>query len=132
MGLPLTRLVAAESTSAAGLAPRADSCILLFLNGGPSHLDMWKVRQPPVRADQADAIPRPDIECDVPENRLGVELTREVSGGEQDHSVCERLRVRASLNRSGRSGSSEVLPPPPVWAKRATKSCRLTGLFGRS
>lgn len=27
-----------------GRAPRADSCILVFLNGGPSHLDMWDMK----------------------------------------------------------------------------------------
>jgi hypothetical protein len=42
MGLSLPRLLAAEA--AGGLAPRADSCVLLFLNGGPSHLDMWDMK----------------------------------------------------------------------------------------
>src|SRR6516225_2893997 len=27
-----------------GSAARADSCILVFLNGGPSHLDMWDMK----------------------------------------------------------------------------------------
>jgi hypothetical protein len=31
----------AEST---GLAPRADACVIIFLNGGPSHLDMWDMK----------------------------------------------------------------------------------------
>ena len=26
------------------LSPAADSCILVFLNGGPSHLDMWDMK----------------------------------------------------------------------------------------
>ncbi len=43
MGLSLPGLLAAESApSAAGSL--ADNCILLFLNGGPSHLDMWDLK----------------------------------------------------------------------------------------
>jgi Protein of unknown function (DUF1501) len=41
MGLSLPRLLAAD---AAGAAARADSCVLVFLNGGPSHLDMWDMK----------------------------------------------------------------------------------------
>jgi hypothetical protein len=41
LGLSLPRLLRAE---AAGAAATADSCILIFLNGGPSHLDMWDMK----------------------------------------------------------------------------------------
>ncbi len=45
MGLSLPRLLAAESASRPeGPNPRADSCVLIFLNGGPSHLDMWDMK----------------------------------------------------------------------------------------
>ncbi len=45
MGLSLPRLLAAESAAnAAGITPRADACVLIFLNGGPSHLDMWDMK----------------------------------------------------------------------------------------
>lgn len=45
MGLSLPRLLAAESHAARlGLTARADSCVLIFLNGGPSHLDMWDMK----------------------------------------------------------------------------------------
>jgi hypothetical protein len=44
-GLALPRLLAAEASRSAGSpAPRADACILIFLNGGPSHLDMWDMK----------------------------------------------------------------------------------------
>jgi hypothetical protein len=45
MGLSLPHLLAADSArtnSAHG--PLADNCILMFLNGGPSHLDMWDLK----------------------------------------------------------------------------------------
>jgi uncharacterized protein (DUF1501 family) len=40
LGLSLTNLLRADSSAAKPKAT-ADHCILLFLNGGPSHLDMW-------------------------------------------------------------------------------------------
>ncbi|MCA9052561.1 MAG: DUF1501 domain-containing protein [Planctomycetaceae bacterium] len=42
LGLPA--LLAAESDSGNRLESRADACIVLFLNGGPSHLDMWDMK----------------------------------------------------------------------------------------
>ncbi len=42
-GLSLPSLLRAESTGDL-IAPRADACIILFLNGGPSHLDMWDLK----------------------------------------------------------------------------------------
>lgn len=45
VGLTLPRLLAAEALRPTD-APeaRADACILIFLNGGPSHLDMWDMK----------------------------------------------------------------------------------------
>ncbi len=37
-------LAASERGGLGGITPRADSCILVFLNGGPSHLDMWDMK----------------------------------------------------------------------------------------
>ncbi|MEX2111709.1 MAG: DUF1501 domain-containing protein [Pirellulales bacterium] len=45
MGLSLPKLLAAEAVAASnGLKARADACVLIFLNGGPSHLDMWDMK----------------------------------------------------------------------------------------
>ena len=43
LGLSLSRLLAAEA-GPARLMPAADACILIMLNGGPSHLDMWDMK----------------------------------------------------------------------------------------
>lgn len=44
-GLSLPRLLAAQVTRVVDAAePKADACILIFLNGGPSHLDMWDMK----------------------------------------------------------------------------------------
>jgi len=45
LGLSLPRVLHAEANArSAGLTPKADSCILIFLDGGPSHLDMWDMK----------------------------------------------------------------------------------------
>jgi len=48
LGISLPQLLAARAESAesslAGPISRADACIVLFLNGGPSHLDMWDMK----------------------------------------------------------------------------------------
>ncbi|HJT32294.1 MAG TPA: DUF1501 domain-containing protein [Pirellulales bacterium] len=49
LGLSLADLLAADD--AAAIRPKADACILLFLDGGPSHLDMWDMKP-----DAADGI----------------------------------------------------------------------------
>ncbi len=45
-GLSLGQLLQSQQASAAGenSTAAADSCILIFLNGGPSHLDMWDMK----------------------------------------------------------------------------------------
>jgi Protein of unknown function (DUF1501) len=43
MGLSLPELLAAERVPGS-LRPHADSLIIIFLNGGPSHLDMWDMK----------------------------------------------------------------------------------------
>lgn len=42
LGLSLPQLLRAEQRS--GKSRSADACILIFLNGGPSHLDMWDMK----------------------------------------------------------------------------------------
>ena len=45
MGLTLPRLLASDSSPVKpNQTSLADNCILLFLNGGPSHLDMWDMK----------------------------------------------------------------------------------------
>lgn len=43
-GLTLPRWLAAREAASATWEPQADACILLFLDGGPSHLDMWDMK----------------------------------------------------------------------------------------
>jgi hypothetical protein len=45
LGLSLPRLLRADALrDELGKNARADHCILIFLNGGPSHLDMWDMK----------------------------------------------------------------------------------------
>jgi uncharacterized protein (DUF1501 family) len=43
LGLSLPQLLAAEQAGA-GAPSKADACIVIYLNGGPSHLDMWDLK----------------------------------------------------------------------------------------
>lgn len=44
-GVTLPRLLRADAERRQlGIRARADACILVFLNGGPSHLDMWDMK----------------------------------------------------------------------------------------
>src|SRR5579871_458772 len=44
LGLDLPTLLRADTAAPRTDPARADSCILIFLNGGPSHLDMWDMK----------------------------------------------------------------------------------------
>ena len=44
MGLNLPRLLASEASKVSHANSLAENCILLFLNGGASHLDMWDMK----------------------------------------------------------------------------------------
>ena len=46
LGLSLPQLLRAADSlvSSDGFKPTADACIVIFLNGGPSHLDMWDMK----------------------------------------------------------------------------------------
>ena len=43
-GLTLPRLLQFQAQAASGFAPKAKSCIFLFLEGGPSTIDMWDMK----------------------------------------------------------------------------------------
>lgn len=72
-GLSLPRLLQAESSRPSTLKPRADHCILIFLNGGPSHLDMWDMK-PDAAAEVRG--PFQPIATSLPGYRVGEHLPR--------------------------------------------------------
>ncbi len=43
-GVNLPSLLLAENQKQRTAIPKADNCIIIFLNGGPSHLDMWDMK----------------------------------------------------------------------------------------
>ncbi len=69
-GLSLPRLLAA---GAKGFATRADSCLIIFLNGGPSHLDMWDMKPDAPREIRGEFRP---IATTVPGIQLSEHLPR--------------------------------------------------------
>src|SRR5206468_5080302 len=44
VGLSLPRLLAAEAVKPVTRRPRAKSCILFFMEGGPAHQDLWDMK----------------------------------------------------------------------------------------
>lgn len=75
LGLTLPRLLRAERRGDADA--KADSCIVIYLNGGPSHLDMWDMK------------PNGPVEIRGEFNPISTSLTGE--------SVCEHLPRMAKL-----------------------------------
>jgi hypothetical protein len=71
-GLSLERLLAAQSDSP-GHTATADNCILLFLDGGPSHLDMWDMK--PHAPDGIRGEFKP-IETSLPGYQIGEHMPR--------------------------------------------------------
>jgi hypothetical protein len=72
--LSLPRLLRAGSGFAGtGHAPKADSCILIFLDGGPSHLDMWDLKPEAPAEIRGEFRP---IATSVPGVRFGEHLPR--------------------------------------------------------
>lgn len=71
LGLNLPSLLRAEENRKTSI--RADACIVLFLNGGPSHLDMWdpKPDAPPEIRGEFSTIP-----TSVPGVRFGEHLPK--------------------------------------------------------
>jgi hypothetical protein len=74
MNLSVPRLLAANAHSTrSGRMPHADSCILVFLNGGPSHLDMWDMKPDLPQEMRSEFRP---IATDVPGIRVCEHLPR--------------------------------------------------------
>ena len=78
MGVSLAKLLAAADSAAnpaalngPAIAPKADACIVLMLNGGPSHLDMW------------------DMKPDAPDNTRGE--FKPISSSLTGVPVCEHM-----------------------------------------
>lgn len=72
------------------IAARADNCIVLFLNGGPSHLDMWDLKPDAPREIRGDFQP---IDSSLP----GVQLSEHLPGLAQH---MHRTTLIRSMNHS--------------------------------
>jgi hypothetical protein len=83
--LTLPGLLAAEQATASARRPRARSVILLFLSGGPSHLDMWDLK--PDAPEEIRGTFRP-VATRVPGVHIGEHLPR--TAGVMDKSVIIR------------------------------------------
>jgi len=93
MGLSLPNLLAAGSTPGL-LRPRADSLIIIFLNGGPSHLDMWDMKPDGPSESRGEFKP---IDTSLP----GVQLSEHLPKLAQQMHHCTLVRsMHHSVNNS--------------------------------
>jgi hypothetical protein len=72
LGLTLPRLLRADEKRGTGKSA-ADACILVFLNGGPSHLDMWDLKPDAPAEIRGEFRPIPTT---VPGVQFGEHLSR--------------------------------------------------------
>ncbi len=97
MGISLAKLLgAAEGASAPGssVAPKADSCIILMLNGGPSHLDMWDLK--PDAPDNIRGEFKP-----IPSSLSGVPVSEHLPKLSQQMHRCTLIRsMHHSVNNA--------------------------------
>ena len=70
LGLSLPQLLASDRS---GKSAKADSCIIIFLNGGAPHLDMWDMKP---NAPEAYRGPYKPISTKVPGMRINEMHTR--------------------------------------------------------
>lgn len=95
IGLTLPKLLANDAAEQpARVKPLADNCILLFLNGGPSHLDMWDMK--PAAPDEIRGEFRP-IATSVPGYQLSEHLPRLA---QQMHLATVVRSMNHSVNNS--------------------------------
>jgi hypothetical protein len=69
LGLSLPRLLHSEShRPRSSASAKADACILVFLNGGPSHLDMWDMKPDAPKEIRGEFKP-------IPSTATGIQLS---------------------------------------------------------
>ncbi len=103
-GLTLPKLLQAD-TQSDGIVAKADACIIIFLNGGPSHLDMWDMKPDQPSGIRGEFSP---ISTSVPGVQFGELLPRSA-----------RLMHETTLVRSMHHGVNN--------AHAAAVYCSLTG-----
>jgi hypothetical protein len=94
LDLTLPRLLRASKNPRIGAEPAADHCIFVFLNGGPSHLDMWDMKPDAPLEIRGDFRPRA---TSVP----GVQLCEHLAHLARQMHHCTLLRaVHHSVNNA--------------------------------
>src|SRR6516162_162382 len=95
LGLSLPGLLRADNqTRAKGESASADACILVFLNGGPSHLDMWDMKP------DAPAEVRGEFKP-IASSVVGVQMSEHLPRMAKQLHRCSLVRsVRHSVNNS--------------------------------
>jgi hypothetical protein len=113
MGISLPRLLRAEEQRATGgPRPRADHCVLIFLNGGPSHLDMWDMKPEAPAGIRGEFQPIgtsvPGVQLSEHLPKLAQQMHRALLVRSMHHSVTEAhaLAVYTSLTGHDRGDAT--------------------------
>jgi hypothetical protein len=116
-------LRADERRKTTGLEARADACILLFLNGGPSHLDMWDMKPDAPREIQGEFKPIatsvPGVQFSEHLPRLAGQMHRSALVRSMHHSVnnAHAAAVYCGLtghDRGERGGGAKPTDQPAI------------------
>ena len=94
-GLSLDQLLNADVINrSSGIAPRATSCIIIHLNGGPSHLDMWDMKPNGPSESRGEFKP-------IPSSLPGIQLCEHLPRLSQVMHHCTLVRsMHHSVNNS--------------------------------
>lgn len=128
IGLSLPELLAAEKRAVGTAGSKADACIVIFLNGGPSHLDMWDMKPTApaeIRGEFAPIISSlPGVSLCEHLPRLATHLHRVTLVRSMNHSVnnAHAAAVYAALtghDRGEQGGGAKPTDHPPPGAMMA-------------
>ena len=115
MGLSLGRLLAAEEKPATAPQPQADALIVLMLNGGPSHLDMWDMKPEAPENIRGEFKPIPSSLPGVPlcEHlpKLAQQMHRSALVRSMNHSVnnAHALAVYTAMTGDDRGDANKIV-----------------------
>ena len=121
LGLNLPGVLRAdEQRKLAGASARADACIVIFLNGGPSHLDMWDMKPdapPEIRG------PFKPIASSV----SGVSVSEHLPGLAKLMHRCTLVRSMHHTVNNSHAAAGTCPPPsrspddPSAWRRRRSR-----------
>ena len=93
-GVNLPSMLLADNQKQRTAIPKADNCIIIFLNGGPSHLDMWDMKPDGPEESRGQFKP-------IQSSLTGVQVSEHLPGLSKVMDRCTLVRsMHHSVNNS--------------------------------